>query len=369
MDSQIETYSIPENFIDESRILNGMFKTRNAIEGLILAFAFTIWPLLLFHGSTTAKISICAFTAIPPFMIGNFGFNGDPISVTIMNMVRWMKSKRIILYNNEIRPMKNTRIDGKSDEVTLADKMFDAFEQRKRRKLEKRNAELDQDFEYINEEGIEDFLINGVEFTEVNDSVKEGEADAAAKAKNKREDAKRKRKLKEQLKKIKKSSYVLEGFDLDEFATQMMKAREMDDAVLSSIALAKSEDFHAEITVLEEMEDFLCKQNERNMVDMMYEPAPSSDSHNEHIRNKILAYYAEYYEEHNANKATRKVVPSRSYVELDFTEELREAAEDSANSASEFTEEPHVEEQSAQSQSVDTAADGASSFSLDGFNF
>lgn len=369
MDSQIETYSIPENFIDESRILNGMFKTRNAIEGLILAFVFTIWPLLLFHGATATKISICAFTAIPPFMIGNFGFNGDPISVTIRNMLRWMKSKRIILYNNEIRPMKNTRIDGKSDEVTLADKMFDALEQRKRRKLEKRNAELDQDFEYINEEGIEDFLINGVEFTEVNDSVKEGEADAAAKANNKREDAKRKRKLKEELRKIKKSSYVLEGFDLDEFATQMMKAREMDDAVLSSIALAKSEDFHAEITVLEEMEDFLCKQNERNMVDMMYEPVPSSDSHNEHIRNKILAYYAEYYEEHNANKATRKVMPSHFNEELGFTEELREADERTYVNSSEFTEEPYVEEQSARAQRPDTPEDGASSFSLDGFNF
>lgn len=357
MDSQIETYSIPENFIDESRILNGMFKTRNAIEGLILAFVFTIWPLLLFHGATATKISICAFTAIPPFMIGNFGFNGDPISVTIRNMLRWMKSKRIILYNNEIRPMKNTRIDGKSDEVTLADKMFDALEQRKRRKLEKRNAELDQDFEYINEEGIEDFLINGIEFTEVDDSAEGREADAATKAKNKREDAKRKRKLKEELRKIKKSSYVLEGFDLDEFATQMMKAREMDDAVLSSIALAKSEDFHTEITVLEEMEDFLCEQNEQNMVDMIYEPEPSNSSRNE------------YYEEYVETKTTRKVMPSHFNEELGFTEELREADERTYVNSSKFTEEPYVEEQSAGTKSTDTSGDGASSFSLDGFNF
>ena len=357
MDSQIETYSIPENFIDESRILNGMFKTRNAIEGLILAFVFTIWPLLLFHGATATKICICAFTAIPPFMIGNFGFNGDPISVTIRNMLRWMKSKRIILYNNEIRPMKNTRIDGKSDEVTLADKMFDALEQRKRRKLEKRNAELDQDFEYINEEGIEDFLINGIEFTEVDDSAEGREADAATKAKNKREDAKRKRKLREQIK-----SYVLEeikksSFDLDEFTTQMMKAREMDDAVLSSIALARSEDFHAEITVLEEMEDFLCKQNEQNMVDTIYEPEPSNSSRNE------------YYEEYVETKTTRKVMPSHFNEELGFTEELREADERTYVNSSEFTEEPYVEEQSARAQRPDTPEDGASSFSLDGFNF
>lgn len=36
-DEQPNVYNIPENFIDESRIIKGIFKTRNFIEGALIA--------------------------------------------------------------------------------------------------------------------------------------------------------------------------------------------------------------------------------------------------------------------------------------------------------------------------------------------
>lgn len=79
-----KVYDIPENFIDESRIVNGMFETRKFIEGVIMALIVLPIGLAIPASDFNTKIMIVTSVCGPLFLLGNAGFNGDPISTTLV---------------------------------------------------------------------------------------------------------------------------------------------------------------------------------------------------------------------------------------------------------------------------------------------
>ena len=121
-------YSIPENFIDESRVLKGMFKTRNFIEGLILGGISAIPALFIPAESFNSRVMIITAFAAPMFLLGNNGYNGDPISTTILNAKNWFSSRGMMLYNTGARALKEAPLTTMMEKPQAKEKLLDLWD-------------------------------------------------------------------------------------------------------------------------------------------------------------------------------------------------------------------------------------------------
>lgn len=170
-DEELRVYNIPNNYLDEGRILNGMFKTRGFIEGLILAVLVGIWPILFYQGELQTKITIVAICALPPFFLGVNGFNGDPLSVSVLNFISWVRSDKVYLYNSNTRALKDNVIDVRDKTVTPADMLLDKIDAfKKKMSSEKKDELIEGTYEFATEEGISHLLIDDSK-TEKEDST------------------------------------------------------------------------------------------------------------------------------------------------------------------------------------------------------
>ncbi len=137
-DNKPMIYAIPDNFIDESRILRGMFKTRNFVEGIIYAAVIGFPVLALCSGqSLETKLTIMTFCAAPPFLLGVMGINGDTVSVAVKNIYKWLRSRGIMLYNQNITMLKKPPIEAREDEADFSDKIVDIIDAVKDARKEK----------------------------------------------------------------------------------------------------------------------------------------------------------------------------------------------------------------------------------------
>ena len=100
---RVNEYLIPMNFIDESRFLNGIFKTRNFVEGSIMGGTVGIIFWALISAPFEAKLSLIIGIAFPFFMLGLSGINGDAFSTFVFNALTWVRTRGTMLYNNETR--------------------------------------------------------------------------------------------------------------------------------------------------------------------------------------------------------------------------------------------------------------------------
>lgn len=135
-------YNIPDNFIDESRILKGMFKTRNFIEGIVLALIGLIPGLLLTANSSSIQTKLMVITLFcgPFFLLGNYGFNGDSIFTTLKYIRKWSQNRRILLYNTNSKALKETPLNHMMSQPVAKDKVLDIVDEfREKRRL--KNAE------------------------------------------------------------------------------------------------------------------------------------------------------------------------------------------------------------------------------------
>ena len=94
---ELREYLIPDNFIDESRIVNGMFKTRNFAEGVIMALAVALLANMIPTQSFETKVSVLVFFCTPFFLLGIQGINGDTVSTFLRNALSWGKTKGIMI--------------------------------------------------------------------------------------------------------------------------------------------------------------------------------------------------------------------------------------------------------------------------------
>lgn len=94
-----EQYIIPTNFMETGYVLNGAVSLRNAIEAAILALlGFGICKLLPLPSGIDA-ISYYIFIIAPLAMIGIYGIQGDPISVFILDFIKWRRRRKPCFYN------------------------------------------------------------------------------------------------------------------------------------------------------------------------------------------------------------------------------------------------------------------------------
>lgn len=95
-------YTIPYNFIDESKVFGGMISTRKLVEGCILG-AFFSFPFFLFSLPIQIKLTLILVFFLVFGIIGCIGINGDPISRFIIYYIKFRKQKRLISFNGKVK--------------------------------------------------------------------------------------------------------------------------------------------------------------------------------------------------------------------------------------------------------------------------
>lgn len=98
---------IPRNFIERGTFMGGTFKIRNAIEGGILALAIAI-PVLHLPFSLTVRIIVLCMTALPAAMVSLIGIGGESITSFLINALRFLKNRRVIL-RSDVHPEPKQR--------------------------------------------------------------------------------------------------------------------------------------------------------------------------------------------------------------------------------------------------------------------
>lgn len=124
---ELQFYVIPENFIDESRIVKGMFRTRYFVEGVFMAIIVAFLANLIPTDSIASKISVMIIFCGPFFILGVQGINGDPVSVFTVNAWTWFKNRGVMLYNESARALAMSPLDAMMDAEPMGDKLIDYF--------------------------------------------------------------------------------------------------------------------------------------------------------------------------------------------------------------------------------------------------
>lgn len=162
-------YSIPENYIDESRLINGMFKTRNFIEGVTLAGIAAIFVTAIPIQSFNLKIIIYFATCMPLLFVGFAGFNGKPLSKTLVNARKWKMTKGVMLYDKKVHPLIKSPLQAQLEKIQPRDRLVDMIEAIKERQAAK-NQQLvlieGETFEFVKDKEFEDIRADNYEVLE-----------------------------------------------------------------------------------------------------------------------------------------------------------------------------------------------------------
>lgn len=99
-------YIIPKNFLDSGYVFGGRFKTRNFIEGIVVALPivgvfYFGWKFLGWSVQNT--LAYCIILAGGVFLLATSGVNGDSLFEFIARVQRFRSSKRISKYNPRVK--------------------------------------------------------------------------------------------------------------------------------------------------------------------------------------------------------------------------------------------------------------------------
>lgn len=109
-------FHIPNNFIDEGKILGGMFRTRNAVEAIVVMVVIC-YPLFNWiNFDFTTKICIAIVGALPIAILALIGLNDGPLSEFIKDFYKYITATKDIKYRLSPKtegPMKGEKKDEK----------------------------------------------------------------------------------------------------------------------------------------------------------------------------------------------------------------------------------------------------------------
>lgn len=142
MEGELKRYRIPENFIDEGRIIKGMVRTRYFFEGCIMALIAAIPAFLIPVANRTQRISVVVVICGIPLLLGIVGINGDPISVVLRNLKNWRSSRGVMLYNTETVALKTAPLTASMNEKRASDTLIEMAENYRENKRRKMDAEV-----------------------------------------------------------------------------------------------------------------------------------------------------------------------------------------------------------------------------------
>ena len=135
------TYYIPDNFIGETRVLQGAFRLRSLIEGGVIGLILGGFSLFIPIPETKVKIAVVITAIAPGLMMGIVGYNGDYISVALKYMRQWFKEKGIRLYNPDPRILEKSPAIDIIEAETGKDRAVEMWEQYQKKRMEKKEAE------------------------------------------------------------------------------------------------------------------------------------------------------------------------------------------------------------------------------------
>ena len=92
---ELDTYTIPPNFMESGTLFGGALKLRNALEAgtLVLAIGLPVFRLPI---SLTMRIILLCLTALPLGLIALIGVSGESLSSFIFSFFRFLKKRRIV---------------------------------------------------------------------------------------------------------------------------------------------------------------------------------------------------------------------------------------------------------------------------------
>ena len=109
-ESKEEIYVIPHNYTDGGGVFRGMFRLRNVIEGVIMAFitGFPIYKWLPMPDYI--KLIMIPVLSGGLLIFGCAGINNEAVSANVLYMFKFLLSRRRLVY-------EKVRSDGANDEA------------------------------------------------------------------------------------------------------------------------------------------------------------------------------------------------------------------------------------------------------------
>lgn len=102
IDEELETHVIPENFVDTGRCFNGLFRTRNLIEGVIFA-ALPAYLCINAPLGYEKKIILTVVVVGVIMAVMLSGINGDSVLEFVGHGLAFKKKKRVAKYNPRVK--------------------------------------------------------------------------------------------------------------------------------------------------------------------------------------------------------------------------------------------------------------------------
>lgn len=171
-----QVYYIPDNYISESKLHIGQMavRVRYLIDSLAMTaflgvFAFTFIMLALPDAGVSAKLTVAVIMCGPGFVLGQVGYNGDPISTTLKNLMKWRKNNEIRLYNTNPRLLGTDPIKALQEDAGGRDAMIEVYtdirETMRRNAVEGEMVE-GEDYEFRFDPGIDNYLEDNGDYSE-----------------------------------------------------------------------------------------------------------------------------------------------------------------------------------------------------------
>ena len=173
-----QVYYIPDNYISESILHIGQMtvRVRYLVDSLILTIflgifaAFFIMAVLPDTGSS-AKITVAIIICGPGFLIGQLGFNGDPISTAVKNLIAWRKNSEIRLYNTNARLLGTDPLRKLQEDAGGRDTMVEVYtniRESMRKSAEEDELVEGENFEFQYDPGIDRYLEDSGDYDDGN---------------------------------------------------------------------------------------------------------------------------------------------------------------------------------------------------------
>lgn len=159
-------YYIPENFFGESRIFGGRIRVRYLIDSVVLclivgiAITAPVMKYLVNEQPFNVKAMVFVMTLAPGFLIGQTGWNGDPISVFLLNYIRWLSNRQVKIYNETPRLLGTDPVKAIHESKKNLDMVVGIVQTTQQKRIDKKNAEVyieGETFEFQYDPGIDGY--------------------------------------------------------------------------------------------------------------------------------------------------------------------------------------------------------------------
>lgn len=183
-------YQIPKNSFDTGYVLNGQFKTRNFVEGVILAIPFLALFIYGWHDlgwDVQSTVAYCAILCAAAFLGAAHGVGGDSLFEFIQRVIRFRQSRRISKYNPRIKTELEPEYLIHDGRMLPKEKLKQMFGTVKGKVLGEENGPISSD---ITDEELKVFYDDDYGFLEKPDALKskaELRAEAKQRAKEEKE--------------------------------------------------------------------------------------------------------------------------------------------------------------------------------------